>query len=148
VPWAIQLLSYFNILAPPSPVDNRLKADLYMEENGSSTGRFRWVLSCARHVTVTFKASQVIPGPREEDYDLTLAAKASDIKMAINMTSSPWMDLSDLVAKGHITVTQHGEDAAHSFLGKNEKIIWGGKNLYSSKCSLKFFFSYFVKFES
>jgi hypothetical protein len=42
VPWAIQLLSYFNILAPPSPVDNRLKADLYMEveENGSSTGRF------------------------------------------------------------------------------------------------------------
>jgi hypothetical protein len=65
-----------------------------------------------------FQGSQVIPGLREEDYDLTLAAKASDIKMAINITSSPWMDLSDLVAKGHITVTHHGEDAAHSFLGE------------------------------
>jgi hypothetical protein len=63
------------------------------------------------------------------------------------MTSSPWMDLSDLVAKGHITVTQHGEDAAHSFLGKTKKkkFYLGGKFTILQKGPLKSFFSYFVK---
>jgi hypothetical protein len=97
-----------------------VKADLFLEveDSGTTTGRFRWVLSGTRHVTATFKASDIIPGPREEDYDLTLVVKPQDIKLAVNMTSTPWMDLAEMVAKGHVTVTQHGEEASHEFLGK------------------------------
>jgi hypothetical protein len=34
------------------------------------------------------------------------------------MTSTPWLDLADLVAKGHVTATHDGEEASHDFLGK------------------------------
>jgi hypothetical protein len=116
----IQLLSYFNILTPPAVPDNKVKADLYLEveEHGGWTGRFRWVLSGSPMVTATFKASDIMPGPSQEDYDLTFVTRPCDIKLAVNMTSTPWLDLADQVGKGHISVTQHGEDAAHEFLGK------------------------------
>jgi hypothetical protein len=116
----IQLLSYFNILAPPAVPDDKVKADLYLEveEHGGSTGRFRWVLSGTPLVTAAFKASQIMPGPRDEDFDLLYVARPSDIKLAVNMTSTPWLDLADQVGKGHITVTRHGVEAAHEFLGK------------------------------
>jgi hypothetical protein len=120
IPWLIQLLSYFNIFAPAAPQDDRIKADLFLEveDDGTATGRFRWVLSGSRHITATFKASDVIPGPRREDYDLVWAIRPQDIKLAQNMTSTPWLDLADLVAKGHVTATHDGEEASHDFLGK------------------------------
>jgi hypothetical protein len=88
----IQLLSYFNILAPPAVPDDK--------------------------VTAAFKASQIMPGPRDEDFDLLYVARPSDIKLAVNMTSTPWLDLADQVGKGHITVTRLGVEAAYEFLGK------------------------------
>jgi hypothetical protein len=116
----VQLLSYFNILTPPAIPDNKVKADLFLEveEHGGLTGRFCWVLSGSPMVTATFKASEIMPGPRQEDYDLTFVTRPCDIKLAVNMTSTPWLDLADQVGKGHISVTRHGEDAAHEFLGK------------------------------
>jgi hypothetical protein len=91
---------------------------LEVEDDGTATGRFRWVLSGSRHITATFKASDVIPGPRREDYDLVWSVRPQDIKLAPNMTSTPWLDLADQVAKGHVTATHNGEEASHNFLGK------------------------------
>jgi hypothetical protein len=70
----IQLLSYFNIFTPSSPADNRVNADLLLEleENGQNSGRFPWVLSGNKQITAAFKASDLIPGPREDDYDLLI----------------------------------------------------------------------------
>jgi hypothetical protein len=120
VPWVIQLLSYFNIFAPSSPADNRVNADLLLEveENGQTSGRFRWVLSGNKQITASFKASDLIPGPREDDYDLLIVYRPQDIKLGVNMTSTKWMDLAELVAKGHVSVTLHGEEASHEFLSK------------------------------
>jgi hypothetical protein len=120
VPWVIRLLSYFGIYAPAATADDRVRADLLLEveESGQTSGRFRWVLSGSKHITAAFKASDVIPGPRDDDFDLMMVYRPQDIKLAANMTSTPWMDLSDLVAKGHVSVTQHGEEATHEFLSK------------------------------
>jgi hypothetical protein len=124
VPWVIQLLSYFNIFAPSAPADNRVNADLLLEveENGQTTGRFRWVLSGSKQITAAFKASDIIPGPREDDYDLLIVYRPQDIKLGANMTSTKWMDLAELVAKGHVSVTLHGEEASHEFLSKFRSI--------------------------
>jgi hypothetical protein len=88
-----------------------------VEDDGTATGRFRWVLRGSRHITAAFKASDVIPGPRREDYDLVWSIRPQDIKLATNMTSTPWLDLADQVAKGHVTANHNGEEAFHDFLG-------------------------------
>jgi hypothetical protein len=99
VPWYIQLLSYFNIFTPPVEDGSKTKADLYLEVEDSrfTTGRFRWVVSGKNHITACFKASDILTKQLPENYELTYVAKPADIRFSMNMTSTPWMDLTDLV---------------------------------------------------
>jgi hypothetical protein len=119
VPWYIQLLSYFSIFTPPVADGDKTRADLYLEveDSGATTGRFRWVVSGKNHITACFRASDILTKQLKENYKLTYVAKPADIRFSMNMTSTTWMDLADLVAKGHISVSLHGDDASHNFLG-------------------------------
>jgi hypothetical protein len=121
VPWLIQLLSYFNIFTPANTEAEKTKADLYLEveDSGATTGRFRWVISGKNHITACFRATDILTKHLRENYEFTYVVKPADIKLSMNMTSTSWMDLADLVAKGHISVSLHGEDASHSFLGEH-----------------------------
>jgi hypothetical protein len=88
-----------------------------VNENGFSMGHFRWSLAHPKPIVAHFKASDIFWPTLPEDFDMVYVTRATDVKLAANMTSSPWVDVADLVAKGHLTALQHGEEKGEDFLG-------------------------------
>ncbi len=68
------------------------------------------------HIKLQFSASQLLPIPELAAYHLHLDTPAEELLFTENQTTSPWLDLQELVEKRSVTVTKNNSDATEEFL--------------------------------
>jgi hypothetical protein len=116
--WPVKQHSLFKIFMPEEEELAILRGYILLEAtpDGSVEDNFQVCVRGDLHVKVTFPAAQLLDIPELATYQLQVEAVTEELLFTENQTTSPWLDLGDLVQKRSVTITKDNKEDHETFL--------------------------------